>query len=101
MLKQEIIGTWESAEKGSPFLSFSADGRVSGSDGCNGISTDYVVTNEEIVLQEFASTRKACQGVDDWLRGVRSVTVDGTTLHVVNKAGEEIGQLQLVKDGAP
>lgn len=100
MLEQEIIGKWESAEQGSPSLNFTEDGQVSGTDGCNGISTSYAVEDDLVVLQDFASTRMACPGVDDWLGRVRSVTVEGDTLRVMNRAGEEIGQLERVSGGA-
>lgn len=93
-VSDQILGAWSSDEKGTPRLEFDADGAVVGSDGCNGISTTYTVEGDRVVLEQFVSTLKACQGVDDWLRGVRSVTVDGDTLAVHNESGDEIGQLQ-------
>ena len=93
-VEQEILGTWVSDEPGKPRLAFAEDGTVKGTDGCNGISTTYEVEGETVVLEQFASTLKACKGVDDWLRGVHEVRVDGDTLLVSNSSGEEIGQLQ-------
>ncbi|PRI10982.1 hypothetical protein B4915_08865 [Leucobacter massiliensis] len=90
---QEVLGSWSSDEKGTPRLEFSEDGTVQGTDGCNGISTSYEVQDDRVVLKEFASTLKACLGVDDWLRGVHEVRPEGDTLLVSNAAGEEIGEL--------
>lgn len=94
MLVDEIVGPWSSDERGNPRLEFAADGTVVGSDGCNGINTTYTVEGDRVVLEQFASTLKACQGVDDWLRGVREVTLDGETLLVMNDSGTEIGSLK-------
>lgn len=91
---EDILGTWSIDAKGTPTLEFAEDGAVSGTDGCNGISTTYTVEGDRVVLEQFASTMMACQGVDDWLRGVREVTVDGDTLIVKNASGTEIGQLE-------
>ncbi len=93
-VQEELLGTWTSDETGSPHLEFHEDGKVKGTDGCNGISTSYTIEGDRVMLKKFASTLKACEGVDDWLRGVREVSVDGDTLLVMNASGEEIGQLQ-------
>lgn len=94
MVTDTIIGNWTSDDRGNPRLEFAADGTVVGSDGCNGINTKYTVEGDRVVLEQFVSTLRACQGVDDWLRGVREVAVDGETLVVMNEAGTEIGSLQ-------
>lgn len=92
-LAAEIIGAWTTDATGDPHLDFTADGAVTGTDGCNGISTTYTVAEDRVELAPFASTMKACQGVDDWLRGVRAVEIDGEALIVLNAAGEQIGEL--------
>lgn len=92
-LATEIVGTWTSDEKGNPRLAFENAGTVTGTDGCNGISTIYTIEGDRVALEKFASTRMACQGVNDWLRSVREVTVDGDTLQVFNGKGDEIGTL--------
>lgn len=92
--REELLGSWSSEEKGKPSLDFQAGGLVTGTDGCNGIRTQYTVTEESAVLDRFVSTLKACVGVDDWLRGVREVEVEGDVLIVKDAEGEEIGQLQ-------
>lgn len=89
----DVLGTWTSDEKGTPTLTFAEDATVTGTDGCNGISSTFRLDGDRIVVAEFATTRKACQGVDGWLGGVREVAVEGDTLIVSNAAGDEIGEL--------
>ena len=93
-----FIGTWSSDEPGEPHLTFGNDGTVRGSDGCNGISTTFTSDGEIAVLKPFASTLKACSGVDDWLRGVSSVSLDGDIMEVSDSEGEAIGTLQREAD---
>ena len=92
-LDEAILGDWVSDEQGDPHLTFTEGGRVSGSDGCNGIGGEYSVSEDVATVTLGAATLKACPGVDDWLRGVTSVTVDGDTMHVMNESGEDIGTL--------
>ena len=66
---------------------------MTGSDGCNGIGSTYTVVDGTVEIAPFFSTLKACQGVDDWLRGVSQVQVDGDTLIVLDKNGTKIGEL--------
>lgn len=89
----DLIGTWTSDEKGNPTLTFDADGTVTGTDGCNGIVTAITVDGDRILIEETISTLRACIGVDDWLRGLREVAVDGDTLRVMDEDGTEIGTL--------
>ena len=89
----DIIGGWGEDAAGKPHLQFTESGDVRGTDGCNGIASTYTVEGHRILLAPFASTLKACQGVDDWLRGVRAVEIDGDTLVVMNGAGERLGEL--------
>lgn len=93
-LDEQVLGTWVSDENGNPFLRFKEDGRLSGSDGCNGLGGEYTVEDEVVTIDRGASTLKACPGVDDWLRGVTSVTIDGDTMTVMDKSDEKIGELQ-------
>lgn len=77
---RSIVGTWGSDEKGHPHLTFTADGRVEGTDGCNGIFTSYEKTDEGAKLGMYASTRRACVGVDSWLKDVTRVELGGDQL---------------------
>lgn len=88
-----VTGTWQSDSAGEPHLILSDDLTATGTDGCNGISTTYVVDEGVIEFKSFLSTQKACQGVDTWLSKVKTASVDGETMTVLNSAGEEIGVL--------
>ncbi|WP_460798134.1 META domain-containing protein [Microbacterium sp. GXF0217] len=89
----DVVGSWGSDAAGQPFLEFTAEGTVTGTDGCNGISSTYTVVDDSIEIASFFSTLKACQGVDDWLRGLSTARLDGDTLIVMNREGTKIGEL--------
>lgn len=89
----DVVGTWASDEEGEPFLEFGEDESVTGSDGCNDISTTYSVEGTTVTLEPFVSTLKACSGVDPWLSDVSSAEIDGETLVVMDAEGQEIGTL--------
>lgn len=89
----ELVGIWGEDAAGQPHLEFTDDGAVRGSDGCNGISSTYTVEGDQINLAEFMSTKKACEGVDTWLSGIRAVEVDGDVLQVMDASGDMIGEL--------
>ena len=89
----DVIGSWGSDAAGEPFLEFTAEGEVTGTDGCNGLRSTYSVVDDTIEIAPHFSTLKACQGVDDWLRGLSKVQVDGDTLIVQDKDGAKIGEL--------
>lgn len=92
--QSDVVGTWTSDEKGKPTLTFDDAGKVSGTDGCNGIGSTYKVEGDRVLIESFVSTMMACPGVDDWLRGVREVQLSGDELQVFNSSGAEIGTLQ-------
>ncbi|WP_298040773.1 META domain-containing protein [uncultured Microbacterium sp.] len=92
-IAEDIVGTWGTDAEAEPFLEFTEGGDVRGSDGCNGIHTTYTVEDDVVELAPYASTLMACMDVDDWLRGVRTVSIDGDTLTVMNDQGETIGEL--------
>ncbi|WP_336660451.1 META domain-containing protein [Leucobacter sp. USHLN153] len=94
----DLIGTWKSDEKGNPHLTFTEDGKVQGSDGCNGISTTYKIDGDRVALEPFVSTLRACPGVDDWLRGVRELEFSGDALSVINGDGQSVGTLHKAAD---
>lgn len=92
-----IAGRWTAADPRSAFLEFTApvdgEGRVTGSDGCNGVQGDYTLEGATATIRRGLSTLRACLGVDTWLRGVTAVTLEGDTLRVLDSEGREIGTL--------
>ena len=94
LTEEQLTGMWVAGEPGEPRLEFDGDGRAMGTDGCNGITTTYKIDGDSAQLDIFASTLMACDGVDDWLRGLRSVTLEGDTLSVFDESGKKIGELE-------
>lgn len=93
--EQSVLGEWGPGGPGQPELVLDADGRLSGSDGCNRLMGSWSETGGEIELSEMVSTRMAClEEVDTWLSGAARLQVDGETMHVLDKGGVEIGTLE-------
>lgn len=89
----DAAGTWGVDKPGEPNLTLSSDGQLSGSDGCNRLVGTWSQTGSTVDFGEVASTMMACQNVDTWLSGLSNGRVDGTTLHVLDADGAEIGTL--------
>lgn len=87
-------GKWTSPEAGDPFLEFSEDGQVTGSDGCNRIQTTWEVDGDKILITPFTTTQKACAGVDTWLSEASSATIEGNVMKVADSSGEVVGGLE-------
>lgn len=87
------IGTWGSTAAQAPNLTFTEDGNVSGTDGCNRLTGSWTAEGDTVDLGTMASTLMACADVDTWLSGARTATVDGDTLVVRDEGGSEIGTL--------
>lgn len=90
-------GRWYAAAQGDPFLEFTAEGTVSGTDGCNAIASTWRAEGDTISIKPFTTTQKACPGVDPWLGNVSKVKVDGDTMTVFDIKGNEIGELKKVE----
>lgn len=89
--REDAVGTWG---PGEPQLVLDADGRVSGSDGCNRLMGSWSEADGEIQLSELASTMMACLGdVDTWLNGASKLNVEGHTMHVLDNGGWKSGSL--------
>ncbi len=85
-------GTWGTDD--GPQLTLSEDGALSGTDGCNQLMGSWEADGATVDFGEVASTLMACEGVDTWLNGLATGTVEGDTLHVLSTDGTEIGSLE-------
>ena len=83
----------------APTIAFGADGRASGSTGCNRWSGAWTLTGEALNLGRISSTRRACRGATGArearflrvLEGVRTFDVRGDgALVLATPAGETI-----------
>lgn len=87
-------GRWASPESGDPYLEFSADGQVKGSDGCNRIQTTWEANGDKVLITPFTTTQKACAGVDMWLSKAASATIEGNVMKVADSGGNVVGGLE-------
>ena len=89
-------GTWgDPSAEAEPYLSLAEDGTLTGSDGCNRLSGSWSVDEaDQVLFENVASTRMFCEGVDDWLSGLATAEISGTTMTVLGQDGSEIGQLE-------
>jgi len=99
-----LVGSWRLTAYGpadSPtpavtdveaFLSFGADGTLTGSSGCNELGGDYQVEGDQIIFGEIVSTLIACPDLlmaqEDIMHQVltdtASFNIEGNTLTIAN-----------------
>ncbi len=91
------VGSWGSHADGQPNLEFTVDKTLQGNDGCNSISGSWEQDGATVALSDLGITEMFCEGVDDWLNGLASATMSGTTMTIANAEGATIGTLQ--RDG--
>lgn len=84
-------GTWGSQD--GTELTFTGEGLIRGTDGCNTLSGTWEEDGEQVTLSGLASTEMACPTVDVWLVDPTSATVDGDVMHVFDATGTELGEL--------
>lgn len=71
------------------------NGRLSGTDGCNGIGTNYSVAGNAAFVEPFLSTQMACTGPwSQWLMGVKSIQHYGVFMVVLGDGGNVLGVLR-------
>ena len=89
-------GTWgDSSGTNTPYLTLDGDGTLTGSDGCNRLNGTWSVDEaDQVEFENVASTKMACEGVDDWLSQLSVAEVSGDTMTVLGADGAEIGQLE-------
>ena len=91
----DVTGTWGTPDAmGTPGLELNADQSVTGTDGCNRLVGTWSLNGDTIEFGTFASTLMACEGVDTWLSGASTATVDGSTMTVQDAGGDDIGTLE-------
>lgn len=88
-----FTGTWGSSGSGQPNLTISDDGTFSGTDGCNAMSGKGTVAGDTFTFGPFASTLKACDGVNPWLSRADTAKISGGDLVVYANGGEKVGTL--------
>lgn len=89
----ETLGSWGSSDATQPHLVISADGRVTGNDGCNALTGGWTPGDDGIRFDGVASTAKACPGIDTTLGRLASAEVDDGVLIVRDESGVELARL--------
>lgn len=87
------VGTWGAGGEGQPQIELTEDGAFAGTDGCNQIGGTWEADGSALTFGPVRSTMMFCDGVDDWLSGMSSATIDATTMTVLDEGGTEIGTL--------
>ena len=88
------VGVWvESSDDDSPTLTLNEDGSLAGFDGCNQLTGGWEPTDDGVNFKQLASTRMACEDVDDWLSRAETAQVAYDTMTVLDVDGKELGTL--------
>ena len=94
------VGYWvEAFTPYAPFLSLSADRTFTGNDGCNELFGTWSTTPDDDERTEFSDvgmTRRACEGVDQWLSQLATARVIAGVMTLESADGTVIGQLTAV-----
>lgn len=90
---EEFLGAWGPDDASQPHLVISADGRFTGSDGCNTLAGSWTLEGETLQFGQAVSTLKACPGVTATLGTLAAATVDDDSLTVLDAAGATIATL--------
>jgi heat shock protein HslJ len=69
-------------------------GYVTGSDGCNRISGQWMYAGGELTFPQIGATQMACEGINTWLSKAKGATLSGNTLTITDAAGAPIGTLK-------
>lgn len=94
------VGYWvEALTPDAPFLSINADRTFTGSDGCNNLFGNWSANasdDERTDFTDVGMTRKACEGVDQWLSQLAMARVVAGVMTLQSADGTVIGQLTAV-----
>ncbi|WP_033373409.1 META domain-containing protein [Glaciibacter superstes] len=91
---ESAVGVWEAdAASHGAYLELAEDGTLSGTDGCNRLMGEWDQNGATVSFGPIASTMMACEGVETWLGGAISASVDGKIMTVLDDSGQSIGTL--------
>jgi len=92
-------GTWgDATDTTEPSLVLEEDGTLTGTDGCNQLSGQWVENGVELTFENVASTMMLCADVDTWLSGLDTAKIDGSTMTVYDESGKKLGTLERTDD---
>jgi len=88
-----FTGSWGSTASGQPHLTITADNAFTGSDGCNDLAGKGTVSGDTYTFGPFASTLKACDGVNPWLSRAHTAKISDDELVIYANGGQKVGTL--------
>ncbi|WP_328471643.1 META domain-containing protein [Actinoplanes sp. NBC_00393] len=97
-----LLGKWkpdpmpQGTQEPGPFAEFLADGKWTGSDGCNGQGGRWLSgPNGSLLATQGPMTLIGCAGapIGQWMTEARRAGFDGQTLVLLDGAGKEVGRL--------
>ena len=92
-------GTWgDATDSAQPSLELEEDGTLTGTDGCNQLSGEWVENGVDLTFENVATTLMACADVDTWLSGLDTAKIDGSTMTVYDESGKKLGTLERTDD---
>jgi len=89
-----LEGKFGGASAENPFIVFSADGTMSGNDGCNNFTGRWERDAHEVHLDVGAMTLMACPDVDTWLSRAAHGTLEDSTLTLRDAQDRTLGSLE-------
>jgi len=95
------LGRWGDVRgTGGPGLTLAAGGTLTGTDGCNTISGTWTATGTTVEFSDVTTSRLPCpSSTAFWVLNLRSAVIEGTTMHVLDADGTEIGTLDQAAPG--
>lgn len=73
--------------------SFDQAGFVTGSDGCNRITGQWYLVEDELTFQQLSGTMMACDNIDTWLSKAAGASIKGDVMTVTDAKGAVLGTL--------
>lgn len=93
------VGQWGTIAERSAYLTILGDGKVAGSDGCNGMGGTWSLSDGVVTFSDMVMTLMMCPARDSDLKGpVDSAIAKGDRLYVLDADGNVSGVLQRVSD---
>ena len=105
----ELAGTPapEQDPKREAHLLFHSDGRLSGSDGCNGLAGSYQLNGDRVTFGQMAGTQMAClnpSGTEgpfrEALKNAARLTIAGDRLELLDAAGMRLAMFSATSQGS-
>ena len=88
------VGQWGEIEEHAAFLTISEDGTVTGSDGCNGTSGTWSITDGRIVFSDMITSLMMCPNLETAMQGpVVTAVAHGDTIYVLDEHDKVTGML--------